>query len=78
MVVWPSGIFHRIISGVEGSISVNFATRNKGFDLKDNFDIYQLCTTTGVYSLIKSGIEDQPNLAYEYPNEEIKNLVKLS
>ena len=27
MVVWPAGIFHRIISGVEGSISVNFATR---------------------------------------------------
>ena len=48
------------------------------FRFKDNFDIYQLCTTTGVYSLIKSGIEDQPNLAYEYPNEEIKNLVKLS
>ena len=78
MVVWPAGIFHRIISGVDGSISVNFATRNKGFDLKDNFNIYNLCTITGLYTLIKDGIEDQPNLAYEYPNEELKNLVKLS
>jgi hypothetical protein len=78
MVVWPAGVFHRIISGVDGSISVNFATRNKGFDLKDNFNIYSLCTTTGSYTLIKDGIEDQPNLAYEYPTEELKNLVKLS
>ena len=42
MVVWPAGIFHRIISGSEGSISINFATRNKLFNLKDNFNIYDL------------------------------------
>jgi hypothetical protein len=78
MVVWPSGIFHRIISGVNGSISVNFATRNKGFDLADNFNIYKLCTTTGEYSLLKDGIEDQPDLTYKYPNSEIKDLVKIS
>ena len=41
MVVWPAGIFHRIISGSEGSISVNFASRNYGFNLKDNFN-YEL------------------------------------
>ena len=35
MVVWPAGIFHRIISGAEGSISVNFATRYKNFDIND-------------------------------------------
>lgn len=39
MVVCPAGIFHRIISGGEGSISVNFATQTKKFDLKDNFNI---------------------------------------
>ena len=76
MVVWPAGIFHRIISGVEGSISVNLSTRNSKFDLKDNFNIYQLCTNTGEYNLLKDGQDDQPDLAYEYPNDEIKTLFK--
>lgn len=76
MVVWPAGIFHRIISGVDGSISVNFATRKEGYDLKNNFNIYKLCTTTGDYSVIKDGVEDQPDLSYEYPNDDIKELVK--
>ena len=76
MVVWPAGIFHRIISGIEGSISVNFSTRNKNFDIKDNFNIYQLCTTTGDYNVIKEGHEDQPDLSYKYPNEDIKSLFK--
>ena len=44
MIVWPAGIFHRIISGDEGSISINFSTRTNQFDLKDNFNIYDLCT----------------------------------
>ena len=76
MVVWPAGIFHRIISGIEGSISVNFSTRVNGFDLKDNFNIYNLCKTTGSYTLVKDGVEDQPDLTYKYPNEEIKDLFK--
>ena len=76
MVVWPKGIFHRIISGVEGSISVNFATRYKpDFSLDDNFNIYKLCTTTGQYSLIKEGIDDQPDFSYTYPDNNIKELV---
>jgi hypothetical protein len=40
MIVWPSGVYHRIISGNEGSISINFATRTKEFDLENNFNIY--------------------------------------
>ena len=76
MIVWPAGIFHRIISGEEGSISVNFATRTKDFDLDDNFNVYDLCLNTGDYRLLKDGIEDQPDLKYHYPNEEIKELVK--
>jgi hypothetical protein len=76
MVVWPAGIFHRIISGEEGSISVNFATRNKNFDIEDNFNIYNLCTTTGDYYLLKEGVEDQPDLDYKYPSDEIRKLVK--
>lgn len=58
MLVWPSGIFHRIISG---SISVNFATRHKGFDIKNNFNIYDLDIDSGEYKLIRNGYEDQPD-----------------
>ena len=76
MVVWPAGIFHRIISGSEGSISVNFASRNYGFNLKDNFNIYDLNQNTGEYKLLKQGIDDQPDFDYKYPNDEIKKLVK--
>ena len=76
MVVWPAGIFHRIISGSEGSISVNFASRNYGFNLKDNFNIYDLNKDTGEYKLLKQGIDDQPDFNYKYPNDEIKKLVK--
>lgn len=75
MIVWPCGIFHRIISGEEGSISVNFATRNKKFDIKDNFNIYNLDMNTGNYTLLKKGIEDQPDLDYKFPNDEIRKLV---
>ena len=77
MVVWPAGIFHRIISGVEGSISVNFSTRTKDFSLEDNFNVYNLCTTTGEYKLLKEGHEDQPDLKYVYPNTEIEELFKV-
>ena len=76
MIVWPAGIFHRIISGLEGSISVNLSTRTNKFNLNDNFNIYNLCTTTGTYEVIKEGHEDQPDLFYKYPNDEIKSLFK--
>lgn len=76
MIVWPSGVFHRIISGDEGSISVNFASRNKNFSLKDNFNIYSLDVDTGKYELLKDGSDDQPDLDYKYPNEKIKKLFK--
>ena len=78
MIVWPAGIFHRIISGEEGSISVNFATRTKKFNLDDNFNIYALDKYSGEYSLLRDGSEDQPDLTYQYPSEEIKNLFKQS
>lgn len=76
MIVWPSGIFHRIISGPEGSISINFATRHKGFDLKNNFNIYNLDVATGNHELVKDGYEDQPDLSYKYPSEEFKKFIK--
>jgi len=77
MIVWPAGIFHRIISGEEGSISVNFATRTDKFDIKDNFNIYDLNIYSGEYRVIKDGSEDQPVHEYNYPNDELKELFKL-
>ena len=76
MVVWPAGIFHRIISGSEGSISLNFSTRTKKFDINNNFNIYDLNKYSGEYRLLKDGADDQPDLKYEYPNDEIKDLFK--
>ena len=76
MVVWPAGIFHRIISGSEGSISINISTRTEEFNLEDNFDIYDLDTNNGEYNVIKKGIEDQPDLGYKYPNTYIRDLFK--
>ena len=76
MVVWPAGVYHRIISGEEGSISVNFASRTKNFNLETNFNIYSLNTYTGDSILIKDGSEDQPDLTYKYPSVDIKELFK--
>ena len=76
MIVWPAGIFHRIISGEEGSISVNFATRTSKFDIKDNFNVYDLNVHSGEYRIIKDGSEDQPVHEYNYPSETIKELFK--
>ena len=50
-----SWYFHRIISGVEGSISVNFATRTEKFDIKDNFNIYNLYKKLK-YEILRDGI----------------------
>ena len=76
MIVWPAGIFHRIISGEEGSISINFSTRTDKFNLDDNFNIYNLNTYTGDYTILKEGSEDQPDFYYKYPNKEIEKLAK--
>ena len=64
MVVWPAGIFHRIISGDEGSISINMSTRNNNFNLNDNFNIYDLNIYSGEYRVIKDGSDDQPDLIF--------------
>ena len=68
MIVWPAGVYHRIISGDRGSISLNFATRTKNFNLDDNFNIYNLDKSTGKSELLRKGIEDQPDLYYKYPS----------
>jgi hypothetical protein len=60
MLVWPRGVFHRIVSGKEGSSSINLAIHYKGFDIKTNFNIYDLDAETGVYRCIRKGTKDQP------------------
>jgi mannose-6-phosphate isomerase-like protein (cupin superfamily) len=59
MLIWPRGVFHRIRSGENGSASLNFAVRGEGFDIKTNFNIYDLNTETGEYKVIRKGHLDQ-------------------
>lgn len=59
LVVWPRDVFHRIRSGEDGSASVNFATHYEGFDIRTNFNIYDLNTETGDYRVIREGYKDQ-------------------
>ena len=77
MLVWPSGIFHRIISGSEGSISVNFSRRTPGFDLKTNFNIYDLDTQTGEHYIIRNGYQDQPDYSYTTTDLETLKLLDI-
>ena len=60
MLVWSCNVFHRITSSeTDGSASVNFAVRNEGFDIKTNFNIYDLNTETGESRIIRAGHLDQ-------------------
>ena len=60
MLVWPRNVFHRIVScPKQGSASVNFAVRYDGFDIRTNFNIYDLNTDTGEYKTIREGHLDQ-------------------
>ncbi len=59
ILVWPKGVFHRIVSGEEGSASINLAVHHEGFDIKTNFSIYDLDTATGAYRMIREGKADQ-------------------
>jgi hypothetical protein len=61
MVVWPHGVFHRIVSDeVEGSASLNFAVHHDGFDIRTNFSVYDVNTETGGCRVIREGHLDQP------------------
>lgn len=59
ILIWPTNVFHRIISGENGSASVNLATHHQGMDLKNNFDIFDLNIETGEYKVIREGYLDQ-------------------
>jgi hypothetical protein len=59
MLVWPAGVFHRIVSGENGSASINLAVHHDGYSIRSNFNIYDLNTETGDYCLIREGYKDQ-------------------
>lgn len=59
MLVWPRFVFHRIVSGEEGSASLNFAVHYEGMDIRQNFNIYDLNTETGEFRVIREGSLDQ-------------------
>jgi hypothetical protein len=59
VLVWPVGVFHRIVSGEQGSASINLATHYEGFDIRTNFNIYDVNTETGEYKLLREGYKDQ-------------------
>lgn len=61
MLVWPRRVFHRIISCFkEGSASINLAAHFEGFDIRTNFNVYDLDPSTGQAWVIREGHLDQP------------------
>ncbi len=59
MLVWPRNVFHRILSDAQGSASLNLAVHYEGFDIRTNFNIYQLEIASGEYGVIREGYLDQ-------------------
>ena len=59
MLVWPRYVFHRIVSGPEGSASLNFAVHYEGIDMRTNFNIHGLDQASGAYRVIREGFLDQ-------------------
>ncbi|MDP2791907.1 MAG: hypothetical protein Q8O15_09160 [Rectinemataceae bacterium] len=59
IVVWPTNVFHRIVSGDDGSASLNFAVRLPGYDVNTNFSVYDLNVETGDYRVVREGKLDQ-------------------
>jgi len=61
MLVWPRRVFHRIEScPKEGSASINLAAHFEGFDIRTNFNVYDLDAETGAFRLVREGHLDQP------------------
>jgi len=58
-LVWPRGVFHRVLSGDLGSAALNLATHHAGFDLNTNFNVYDLDIETGQYECVREGRLDQ-------------------
>ena len=62
MLVWPASVFHRIVSSARtGSASLNFAVHHEGFDLRTNFNIYDVRVDDGTFRVVREGHLDQPS-----------------
>ncbi len=59
MLTWPTHVFHRIITGPEGSASINFANHSENIDMETNFNIYELDLDTGKFEVLRKGALDQ-------------------
>jgi hypothetical protein len=60
MLSWSTNVFHRIRSSEEkGSASINLAVRRPWFDLKTEFNIYDLDTASGTSLIVREGHLDQ-------------------
>lgn len=60
MLSWSTRVFHRIQSSADkGSASINIPVRLPGFDLRTNFNIYDLDLKTGQAKVIRDGFLDQ-------------------
>lgn len=59
---WPTGVFHRNSSPFpEGSISMNLGVQFPTFDVRYEFNIYDIDMETGKHTVIREGHLDQPN-----------------
>jgi len=56
---WPPLVFHRIVSGEQGSASINLAVHSEGFDIRTNFNVYDLDVASGNFRTVRKGFEDQ-------------------
>lgn len=60
MLSWPSNVYHRIRSSPEkGSASINLAVRHPWFNLRTEFNIYDLDLETGRSRVAREGYLDQ-------------------
>jgi hypothetical protein len=61
MLTWPRYVFHRIVScPKDGSASINLAAHFEGFDIRTNFNAYDLDPATGKFWVVRAGHLDQP------------------
>jgi hypothetical protein len=56
---WKEGVYHRVRSGEEGSISINLAIHLPELDMETNFNIYDLNIDTSEPTLLREGFKDQ-------------------
>jgi hypothetical protein len=66
VLTWSPNIFHRVRSGEEGSACMNLATHFEGFDIRTNFNIYELNTNTGAFRVVREGHLDQSEAPCDY------------